>query len=85
MYPVYRYGRMSGRNRTVGYRIFHGNDALDHGQQNNGNDDELQQVDEDGADGLQVVGSESSVVSEEADQTDNNTENQSDQNLHGEG
>ena len=55
--------------------VFHGDNALDHGEQNNGNDDELQQIDEDITEGLQIVGSEIARTSKVANQANNNTGN----------
>ena len=63
--------------------VIHGNDALDHGQQNNGNNDELQQVDKDGAEGLQVVGGKVAAAGNcGADQAKCDTSNQGNDDLH---
>ena len=64
--------------------VIHGQDTVDHGEQHHGDHDELQQVDEDGAKGLQVVGGEVRRAGKVADQADDDAQNQGDQDLHGE-
>ena len=63
--------------------VIHGENTVDHGEQHHGNNDELQEVDENGAKGLQVVGSKVGCASEIADQTDSDAQDQGNQDLHG--
>ena len=65
--------------------VTHGNDAVDHGQQHHGNHDELQQVHEDVAEGLEVIGGEISDADKVENQTDNDAQNQSNKNLNWQG
>ena len=63
--------------------VAHGQDTFDHGQQNHRNHDELQQVDEDGADGLQIVGGELGNADLVKEETNDDTQNQGDHDLLG--
>ena len=57
--------------------ILHGDHAADEGQQHDGYNDELEQIDEDGADGLDVLGGDAGRIQEA--QTNQNTSHHGDE------
>ena len=65
--------------------VAHGQDAVDHGEQHHGHHDKFQQVDEDVAEGLEVVGGKllAAVADKGADQSHDDTGHQCDEDTHG--
>ena len=61
--------------------VFQATDAVNHGQQDNGNNDELEEVDEDGAEGLEVVGRDLGLTHKVEGKADHDTEQQSNEDL----
>ena len=61
--------------------VAHGDDAVDHGQQHHGNHDEFQQVHEDIAEGLDIIGGEVSGASKIENQAHNDAQHQSNKDL----
>ena len=64
--------------------IFHGDNTLDHGEQDNRNNDELQQIDEDVAKGLDILRSEVTATGKIKNQAGDHADDQRDQDLNGE-
>ena len=61
--------------------IAHRDDTVDHRQQHDGHNDELEEIDEDRAEGLQVVGGKFGLTDKIEDKSDRNTQDQGKYNL----